>query len=61
MESRKIYTGKAFKESNLFIKLRNYDKAIELLEQLEKSPDRDIAWKARNNLSVVREIAELEK
>ena len=61
MESRKIYTGKAFKESNLFIKLRNYDKAIELLEQLEKSPDPDIAWKARNNLSVVREIAQLEK
>jgi Family of unknown function (DUF6340) len=61
LESRKIYAGKAFKESNLFIKLRNYDKAIELLEQLAKSPDPDIAMKARNNLSVVKEAAVLEK
>jgi hypothetical protein len=56
-----IYTGKAFKESNLFINLRNYDKAIELLEQLEKSSDPDIAMKARNNLSIVKEIAESRK
>jgi hypothetical protein len=61
MESRKLYTGKAFKESNLFINLRNFDKAIELLEQLEKSSDPDISMKARNNLSVVKEIAEFEK
>ena len=60
-ESRKIYAGKAFKESNLFIKLRNYDKAIELLEQLAKSPDPNIAMKARHNLSVVKEAAVLER
>jgi hypothetical protein len=61
MEPREIYAGKAFKESNLFIKLRNYDKAIELLEQLSESSDSKIAMKARHNLSVVKEIAESEK
>jgi hypothetical protein len=61
LESRKIYSGKAFKESNLFIKLRNWDKATELLDQLAKSPDPNIAMKARHNLSVVKETAELEK
>jgi len=60
-ESRKIYTDKAFKESNLFIKLRNWDKATELLDQLAKSPDPSIAKKARQNLSVVKEAAALEK
>jgi hypothetical protein len=61
LESRKIYAGKAFKESNLFIKLRNWDKAAELLDQLAKSPDPNIAVKARHNLSVVKEAAELER
>jgi hypothetical protein len=60
-ESRKIYSGKAFKESNLFIKLRNWEKATELLDQLAKSPDRNIAMKAQHNLSVVKEAAELDR
>ena len=60
-ESRKIYAGKVFKESNLFIKLRNWDKATELLDQLAKSPDPNIAMKARHNLSVVKESAALER
>jgi Family of unknown function (DUF6340) len=60
-ESRKIYAGKAFKESNLFIKLRNWDKATELLDLLAKSPDSNIAAKARHNLSVVKEAALLEE
>jgi hypothetical protein len=60
-ESRKIYAGKAFKESNLFIKLRNYDKATELLDQLVKSPNPNIAMKARHNLLVVKEAAALER
>jgi hypothetical protein len=59
-ESRQIYAGKAFKESNLFIRLRNWDKATELLDQLAKSPDPRIAEKARHNMSVVKEAAELE-
>jgi hypothetical protein len=60
-ESRKIYAGKAFKESNLFIKLRNWEKATELLDQLAKSSDQNIAMKARHNLSVVKEAEEIEK
>jgi len=59
-ESRTVYAGKVFKESNLYIKLRNWDKATELLEQLAKSSDQNIAMKARHNLSVVKEAAALE-
>jgi hypothetical protein len=59
-ETRKIYAGKTFKESNVFIKLRNWDRATELLNELAKSPDPDIAMKARHNLSVVREASALE-
>ena len=54
-EPRMLYSGKAFKESNLFIRLRNWDKAIELLDQLAKSPNQNIAMKARHNLSVLNE------
>ncbi len=56
-EPRKIYLGKAFKESNLCIENRDWYKAIELLEALEKSPDSKIAIKAKHNLSVAREAA----
>jgi hypothetical protein len=54
-ESRKIYTGKDFKESNELIRILNWDKAIELLDQLAKSPNSKISEKARHNLSVVKE------
>lgn len=60
-ESREIYGGKVFKESNLYIDLRNWDKATELLDQLARLPDKDIARKARHNLSVVKEISELKR
>lgn len=60
-ESRKIYGGKAFKESNLFIKLRNWDKATELLDQLAESPNPKVVLKARHNLSVIKEAAAPEK
>jgi len=56
-EQREIYTGKVFKESNLFIKLRNWDKAVEILDRLASSPDPKVASKARHNLLVVREAA----
>jgi hypothetical protein len=45
----------------MFIDLRNWDKATELLNELARLPDQDIARKARHNLSVVKEISELEK
>jgi hypothetical protein len=60
-ESRKIYAGRAFKESCLFIKLRNWEKATELLDQLAKSSDQNIAMKARHNLEVVKEAALSDK
>jgi hypothetical protein len=55
LESRKIYTGKTFKESNEFLKIWNWDKAIELLDQLAKSSNSKISEKARHNLSVAEE------
>ncbi len=57
MESRKIYTGKMFKESNLFISLKNWEKATELLDPLTRSSDPNTAMKARHNLEVVKEAA----
>lgn len=56
-ESRKIFTGKVFKESNMYMETGRWGKAIELLEQLTKSPDPKTAEKARQNLSVAREGA----
>ncbi|MGB8492594.1 MAG: DUF6340 family protein, partial [Bacteroidales bacterium] len=55
-ESRMLYSGKDFAESNKSIELKNWDKAIELLEQLSASPKRSIAAKARHNLEIVKEI-----
>ncbi len=60
-EPRMLYSGKDFKESNLFIGLRNWDKAIELLDQLAKSPNQNIAMKARHNLSVLNEAKVSDK
>ena len=54
-ESRQLYTGKPFKESNGYIFSKNWNKASELLEQLVKSPDPGISAKAQYNLDVVKE------
>lgn len=54
---RKINSGKPFKESNACIKEGNWERAIKLLEELQKSPDPKIAEKASQNLSVVKEAA----
>jgi hypothetical protein len=59
-EPRQIFTGKAFKESNDCLKSGNSNKAVELLEQLVKSPDPKTAERARHNLSVVKECAGVE-
>jgi hypothetical protein len=57
-ESRLIYSGKPFKESNAYLETGNWDKAIELLEPLTRSPDSGIATKARQNLYVAKEAME---
>jgi hypothetical protein len=56
-EQKKIYTGKPFIESNNFIRIKDWNKAIELLNQLGKSSDPKTAEKARHNLLVVKEAA----
>jgi hypothetical protein len=57
-ETQKLYTGKVFSESNRYIFSKDWKKAIDLLEQLTKSNDRDIAEKARHNLDVAKEASE---
>ena len=59
-DTRQLFSGKAFRESNQFIFSRNWKKAIELLEELTKSLDPLIAEKARHNLEVVKEASEAE-
>ena len=56
-DTKQLFTGKLFKESNDYIFARNWDKAIELLEQLVKNQDSSIAEKARYNLQVVKEAS----
>jgi hypothetical protein len=58
-DTKQLFTGKLFKESNDYIFARNWDKAIELLEQLVKNQDSSIAEKARYNLEVVKEASEV--
>ena len=56
--ARRLYTGKAFRESNDYIFTKNWNKATELLEQLVNNPDPAIAEKARYNLEIVKEASE---
>jgi|WetSurMetagenome_2_1015567.scaffolds.fasta_scaffold00901_11 hypothetical protein len=60
-EPRTIYISKPFRESYAYIKAGNWEKAIELLEQLAKSSNRKIADRANQNLSVVIEAAWVKK
>ena len=57
-DTKQLYSGKPFKESNDYIFARNWNKAIELLEQLTKNQDPVIADKARYNLEVAKEASE---
>ncbi len=54
----KLFTGKAFAETNRLIADGKYIEAVEPLRQLTSSTDRKIAQKADHNLSVVYEIME---
>jgi Family of unknown function (DUF6340) len=57
-DTKQLYSGKPFKESNDYIFARNWNKAIELLEGLTKNQDSVIAEKARYNLEVAKEASE---
>lgn len=58
-ESRMLHAGKKFAVINNLLVQQEYDKAIELLSEMARSPDQKLAQKAAHNLSVAREIKEL--
>ena len=60
-ETKQLYTGKPFRESNEYVFAKNWNKAIELLEQLAKNQDPVIADKAKYNLDIVKEAAAASK
>ena len=57
-ETRQLFSGSPFTESNRYVFERDWKKAIDLLEELTGSSDQKIAEKARHNLEVVKEAAE---
>jgi hypothetical protein len=59
-ETKQLFTGSSFKESNDYIFAKNWKKAIELLEQITQSHDPAIAEKARHNLEVVKVASEAD-
>ena len=60
-DTQQLFTGKPFKESNDYIFAKDWNKAIELLEQLVTNPDPVIAEKARHNLEVAKEASETSR
>ncbi len=59
-ETRQLYTGKPFSESNRYVFARDWNKAIEILEQLTKNKDPLISKKAKYNLEVVKEAKDAD-
>jgi hypothetical protein len=57
-ETRQLFSGSQFAESNRYVFEREWAKAIELLNVLTGSSDQKIAEKARHNLDVVKEAVE---
>lgn len=55
-ESRMLYTGKIFAESNAMIVRKDWTGAEILLNKLAENPDIKISRKARYNLSVLEEV-----
>lgn len=60
-DTKQLFSGKSFRESNSYVFAKDWKKAIELLEELIKNKDPVIADKARHNLEVVQEAAEASK
>ena len=59
-ETKQLYSGKHFSESNRYVFARDWNKAIEILEQLVKNQDPLIAAKAKYNLEIVKEAKEAD-
>lgn len=51
-----LHAGKAFKETNALIKSGKYDEAIQLLQDMTKIPDSNLANKAQHNLDVAFQL-----
>lgn len=58
VETKRLYSGSKFKDSNRDIFAKDWKNATILLEQLVKDPDPVIAEKARHNLDIVKEASE---
>jgi hypothetical protein len=59
-ETKQLYTGNPFSESNRYVFARDWNKAIEILEQLTKNKDPLISKKAKYNLEVVKEAKDAD-
>jgi hypothetical protein len=58
---RSLHTGKIFEASNNLIFSKDYDKAIQMLEQLPYSGNKGKAKKIQHNLSVAQELKQLQE
>jgi hypothetical protein len=60
-ETRLIHMGKPFRTSNACMRAGNWSKAVQLLEPLVNSSDSKIANRAKENLAVAKEAAEMKE
>ena len=61
MDTKQLYTGKAFRESNKLIFEKNWPEAIHKLKELTGNSDPDIARKAKHNLDIAVEASEAKE
>jgi hypothetical protein len=59
-ETRMLYTGKMFRESNALINRQEYGKARERLTELLRFPEAKWSYKAEHNLSVATELGRIQ-
>jgi hypothetical protein len=58
-DKRTLHSGSKFRETNKLIDQQEYNKAIELLTEMSRSPKTKLAMKASHNLSVAQELKKL--
>lgn len=60
-ESRMLHAGKKFAVTNNLLAQNEYNRAIELLTEMTRSPNYKISQKAAHNLSVAQEIRKMQQ
>ena len=60
-DTQQLFTDKIFNVSNHYIFAKNWIKAVEILQELTKNEDLEIAEKAKHNLDVAKEAAEADR